>query len=109
MIDIESKIISYREDTNDYRLCLTREEIEEIKNVREETIEEALNYCNSNNKDKEECWSCCLSIWEDGKFKGCYLEQLKEQNNQIIKDLAPKGCADMPKEIVCNCTKEQNK
>lgn len=31
MIDIESKIISYREDTNDYRLCLTREEIEEIK------------------------------------------------------------------------------
>lgn len=38
-----------------------------------------------------------------------YLEQLKEQNNQIIKDLAPKGCADMPKEIVCNCTKERNK
>ena len=31
MIDIESKIISCREDTNDYRLCLTREEIEEIK------------------------------------------------------------------------------
>lgn len=33
MIDIESKIISCREDTNDYRLCLTREEIEEIKNA----------------------------------------------------------------------------
>lgn len=31
MIDIESKIISYREDTNDYRLCLTREEIDKIK------------------------------------------------------------------------------
>lgn len=31
MIDIESKIISCREDTNDYRLCLTREEIDEIK------------------------------------------------------------------------------
>ena len=31
MIDIESKIISYREDSNDYRLCLTREEIDEIK------------------------------------------------------------------------------
>ena len=30
MIDIESKIISYREDTNDYRLCLTREEITKI-------------------------------------------------------------------------------
>lgn len=30
MINIESKIISYREDTNDYRLCLTREEITEI-------------------------------------------------------------------------------
>ena len=35
MIDIESKIISYREDTNDYRLCLTREEIEEIKCIKE--------------------------------------------------------------------------
>lgn len=33
MINIESKIISYREDTNDYRLCLTREEIDEIKNA----------------------------------------------------------------------------
>lgn len=33
MIDIESKIISCREDTNDYRLCLTREEIDEIKNA----------------------------------------------------------------------------
>lgn len=31
MLDIESKIISYREDNNDYRLCLTREDIEEIK------------------------------------------------------------------------------
>ena len=30
---------------------------------------------------EEECWSCCLSIWKDGKFEGCYLEQLKEQNN----------------------------
>lgn len=40
MIDIESKIISYREDTNDYRLCLTREEIDEIKNMKAEAIEE---------------------------------------------------------------------
>lgn len=31
MVEIESKIVSYREDTDDYRLCLTREEIEEIK------------------------------------------------------------------------------
>lgn len=38
MIDIESKIISYREDTNDYRLCLTREEIDEIKEILEKQI-----------------------------------------------------------------------
>ena len=31
MLDIESKIIAYHEKANDYRLCLTREEIEEIK------------------------------------------------------------------------------
>ena len=33
MLDIESKIKSYREDSNDYRLCLTREEIAEIKDA----------------------------------------------------------------------------
>lgn len=38
MIDIESKIISCREDTNDYRLCLTREEIEEIKEALSKQI-----------------------------------------------------------------------
>lgn len=27
----ESKIISYREDANDYRLCLTLEDIQEVK------------------------------------------------------------------------------
>lgn len=45
MIDIESKIISCREDTNDYRLCLTREEINEIKealNEREQIRAEAI-------------------------------------------------------------------
>lgn len=38
-------------------------------------------------------------------------QRLKEQNvqNSIIESLKPKGSADMPKEIVCNCTKEQNK
>lgn len=27
--------------------------------------------------------------------------------NSIIEDLKPRGNADMPKDIVCNCTKEQ--
>lgn len=37
------------------------------------------------------------------------VEQLKEQNEQssITEALKPRGCADMPKDIVCNCTKEQ--
>lgn len=39
MIDIESKIVSYREDTDDYRLCLTREEIDEIKDCRADAID----------------------------------------------------------------------
>lgn len=105
MIDIESKIISYREDTNDYRLCLTREEINKIK--------QALN---NNNKINGILKAIQFSIDDFGasmmRYSGVIddiLEQLKEQNNQIIKDLAPKGCVDMPKEIVCNCTKEQNK
>lgn len=46
---------------------------------RADAIDDALNYCNQNNDEGEECCSCCLSIWKNGKFEGCYLEQLKEQ------------------------------
>ncbi len=44
MIDIESKIISCREDTNDYRLCLTREEINEIKQALNKQEAQIPNY-----------------------------------------------------------------
>lgn len=46
---------------------------------RADAIDDALNYCNQSNDEGEECCSCCLSIWKNGKFEGCYLEKLKEQ------------------------------
>lgn len=49
MIDIESKVVSYREDTNDYRLCLSREEMEDIKNCRAKTIDEMIARARKNN------------------------------------------------------------
>lgn len=101
MIDIESKIISCREDTNDYRLCLTREEIDEIKEalstcdtcihkvskedieqIRAEAIDEVINEIieqyGTFNCDvcKRKTESCCT-------FGDCtitFLEQVKEQN-----------------------------
>lgn len=57
MLDIETKIISYREDANDYRLCLTREEINEIKqalnnkNKVDEVKELMKQYVNYDNVD----------------------------------------------------------
>lgn len=52
MLDIESKIISYREDSNDYRLCLTREEINEIKQAlnKKSWLEEVKELLQEQNK-----------------------------------------------------------
>lgn len=73
MIDIESKIISYREDTNDYRLCLTREEIDEIKNVRAEAYNQALDdFCN------KLCSNATIADFMKDYFRDV-AKQLKEQ------------------------------
>ena len=66
MIDIENKVVSYREDTDDYRLCLSREEIEEIKNCRANAIDECIETIKN-------CHTCEIII---------KLEMLKEQNNE---------------------------
>ena len=60
--DIEKKIISYREDSNDYRLCLTREDMQEIKKaldqkalideIRDLVHEETCQKCEYNKKLK---------------------------------------------------------
>lgn len=75
MIDIESKIISYREDTNDYRLCLTREEITEInqaltkrEQIRTEAIDEIISKAHCEDADCFECpfgtaEKCLLGKW----------------------------------------------
>ena len=55
---------------------------EYAEQIRADAIEEALAYCNQNNDEKEECWCCCLSVWKDGQFAGCYLEKLKEKKNE---------------------------
>lgn len=52
-----------------------------------------------------------LSMWYFKLFDDALQEtykELMEQNEQntIIEALKPRECADMPKEIICNCTKE---
>lgn len=75
MVDIESKIISYREDTDDYRLCLTREEIDEIKDCRANVIDEFLKKdkeCQQNNNE-------CPYMYSDISCVECIAKKLKEQ------------------------------
>ena len=84
MIDIESKIISCREDTNDYRLCLTREEIEEINKALtkrepsewEKAHELIKAYNDGVEKGKAEAIEECIQIvqkikddYDDAKFQ----------------------------------------
>ena len=76
-----SEYMDYIADVNDVQDSVNDLALKMYEQGRADAIDDALKYCNQNNDEKEECWSCCLSIWKDGKFEGCYLEQLKEQNN----------------------------
>lgn len=76
---------------------------EHDKQVRTDDIEECIDILNNSiplvdNKDIVFGFKCAVER----------LEQLKEHNeqNSIIEALKPRGCDDMPKEIICNCTKE---
>ena len=82
MIDIESKIISYREDTNDYRLCLTREEIEEIKSYMPLTkmlVDLETDFICEKMFGSEYCEENCKYICPQEECYLRYAEQLKEQ------------------------------